>query len=147
MTQEVGIADIFADLYQRHYRQVRNVCRRLLSSQDHAEDATQEVFLRAYRSFHRYDTKQAFARWIMSIASHYCVDLLRQRSRSPLLLEVAEEELLEVAAIDMDSLGALLATEQEQQLQTALQSALQSLPDRYRMPFTLAYVAEGPTRT
>ena len=38
-----------------------------------AEDASQEVFLRAYKAIHRYDPSKKFSTWLMSIASNYCI--------------------------------------------------------------------------
>jgi RNA polymerase sigma-70 factor (ECF subfamily) len=51
----------------------------MLGEADHAQDATQETFLRAYTQFHRYDPERSFKTWLFSIASHYCIDRLRRR--------------------------------------------------------------------
>ena len=44
-----------------------------------AEDAAQETFLRAYNSIGSYDLKRPFPTWLLSIAAHYCIDILRRR--------------------------------------------------------------------
>ncbi|MBE9524708.1 MAG: RNA polymerase sigma factor, partial [Chloroflexi bacterium] len=41
--------------------------------------AAQESFLRAYKNLYRYDPDRSFATWLLSIASHYCIDQLRKR--------------------------------------------------------------------
>ena len=46
MTADAG----FAELYRSHYRRVYGLCRQLLGSADGAQDAAQEVFIRAHRS-------------------------------------------------------------------------------------------------
>ena len=95
----------FEILYRDYYVRVFGLCRRLLNSEPLAEDATQEAFMRAYRSFNKYDNKQPFWQWIASIANNHCIDLLRRRSRMDKLFgdEEAELELLE--SPDKDTLS------------------------------------------
>ena len=58
----------FDALYREHYGRVHGLCRRLLGQAADAEDATQEVFVRAYRSFGRYRPEDPFGPWIGAIA-------------------------------------------------------------------------------
>jgi RNA polymerase sigma-70 factor (ECF subfamily) len=44
-----------------------------------AEDATQEVFIRAYFKLDSYDETRQFSTWLFSIATHYCLDRLKMR--------------------------------------------------------------------
>jgi RNA polymerase sigma-70 factor (ECF subfamily) len=69
----------FAHLVESYQKPVYNLCYRMLGNAGDAEDAAQESFLRAYRSLERYDRKRSFATWLLSIASHYCIDQLRKR--------------------------------------------------------------------
>jgi len=69
----------FAHLVESYQKPVYNLCYRMLGNAGDAEDAAQESFLRAYRSLERYDQKRSFATWLLSIASHYCIDQLRKR--------------------------------------------------------------------
>jgi RNA polymerase sigma-70 factor (ECF subfamily) len=55
------------------------LCFRLLGDAAEAEDAVQETFLRAYQYRRRYDPGWSLATWLLSIASHYCIDCLRRR--------------------------------------------------------------------
>jgi len=68
----------FAHLVESYQKPVYNLCYRMLGNAGDAEDAAQESFLRAYRSLERYDQKRSFATWLLSIASHYCIDQLRK---------------------------------------------------------------------
>jgi RNA polymerase sigma-70 factor (ECF subfamily) len=74
-----GDQDAFARLVEQYHRPVYNLCFRMLGTPRDAEDAAQETFLRAYKNIKRYDTKRSFATWLLSIASHYCIDQLRKR--------------------------------------------------------------------
>ncbi len=69
----------FGELVRRYQDAVYNVCYRMLGDPHEAEDASQEVFLRVYRHLHRYDRQRRFSTWVLSIASHYCIDCLRRR--------------------------------------------------------------------
>ena len=51
----------------------------MLGNPSDAEDAAQESFFRAFKALNRYDKKRKFSTWILSIASHYCIDQLRKR--------------------------------------------------------------------
>ena len=71
----------FDTLYHPQARRVLQTCRYLLGSPDEAEDAAQEVFLRARQRFEQYDRVRPFASWILGVASHHCIDRLRRRGR------------------------------------------------------------------
>ncbi len=129
----------FEILYKEYYVRVFGLARRLLNSTPQAEDATQEVFMRAYRNFKRYDSQQPFWQWIATITNNHCVDLLRKRSRGQKLFgdEEIELELLESPGIH--SLTALIDAESA----NALTEAITKLPDKYRVPLVLAYFNEA----
>ncbi len=74
-----GDTEAFAELIDRYKVAVYNLCARMLHDQTEAEDAAQEVFVRAYTQLHSYQPGRRFSTWILSIASHYCIDMLRRR--------------------------------------------------------------------
>ncbi len=69
----------FANLVERYQRAVYNLCYRMLGDAGEAEDAAQETFLRAYKALDAYDSSRKLSTWLLSIASHYCIDQLRKR--------------------------------------------------------------------
>jgi RNA polymerase sigma-70 factor (ECF subfamily) len=74
-----GDDQAFTRVIEIYQKPVYNLCYRMLGNAGDAEDAAQETFLRAYKSLDRYDAKRSFATWLLSIASHYCIDQLRKR--------------------------------------------------------------------
>ena len=74
-----GDLQAFAQLVELYQRPVYNLCYRMLGTAEDAEDASQETFLRAYRSLKRYDASRSFITWLLSIAAHYCIDQIRKR--------------------------------------------------------------------
>jgi RNA polymerase sigma-70 factor (ECF subfamily) len=69
----------FAQLVEVYQRPVFNLCYRMLADPAEAEDAAQETLIRAYTRLATYDPNRKFSSWLLSIASHYCIDQLRQR--------------------------------------------------------------------
>ena len=82
-----GDQDAFSDLVTTYQRSVYNLAYRMLGDRTEAEDATQEAFIRAYHNLKSYDPARLFKTWLLSITSHYCIDLIRKRRMSLLSLE------------------------------------------------------------
>ena len=74
-----GSDEAFTQIVETYQKPIYNLCYRMLGEPTAAEDAAQETFLRVYQNLHRYDTSRAFGTWILSIAAHYCIDLLRKK--------------------------------------------------------------------
>lgn len=68
-------------LYKKLGRGVLARCRRLLKSQQAAEDATHEVFVKLMRSIDSLPTDEAAAAWVHRIATNHCLNLLRDSRR------------------------------------------------------------------
>ena len=79
ISAQKGDADSFAKLVDAHQVYVYNLCYRMLGNPSEAEDAAQETFIRAYTRLASYDPDRKFSSWLLSIASHYCIDQLRRR--------------------------------------------------------------------
>ena len=69
----------FMHIVEAYQRPVYNLCYRMLGDSAEAEDAAQETFLRAYTKLDTYQQTRKFSSWLLAIASHYCIDKLRQR--------------------------------------------------------------------
>lgn len=129
----------FEILYKEYYVRVFGLCRRLLNSSELAEDATQETFMRAYKSFNKFDSKQPFWQWIATIANNHCVDQLRARNRSAALFGDEASETEELASMTPSPLGEVIAAEEDEQVNTSINAAIGQLADKYRVPLVLAY--------
>ncbi|MEO8650075.1 MAG: sigma-70 family RNA polymerase sigma factor [Acidobacteriota bacterium] len=72
------------DIVQMFSRRIFNLAYRFTSSVDGAEDLTQEVFIRIYRTLDQYDAKQGdLANWLMRLARNLIIDDYRHRQRNP----------------------------------------------------------------
>jgi len=74
-----GDQEAFACLVGAYQTAVYNLAYRMMGSAAEAEDAAQETFLKAYTRLKTYDSGRKFSSWLLAIASHHCIDRLRQR--------------------------------------------------------------------
>jgi RNA polymerase sigma-70 factor, ECF subfamily len=77
-----GDGPAWEELVQRHTRRVFNLCYRFTGNSTEAEDLTQEVFLRIYRTLVSYrPTFGAFPTWLTSVTRNLLVDHYRRTRR------------------------------------------------------------------
>ncbi len=117
-----GDDEAFTRLVEIYQKPVYNLCYRMLGTAGEAEDAAQEAFLRAYRNLNRYDLKRSFATWLLSIASHYCIDQLRKRRFTTFSMDDDDHAWLEPPDPGPNPEVALTQNEKQEQVQALLAS-------------------------
>ena len=93
-----GDALAFETLVKAFYPLILNFSYRLLGSRADAEDATQDVFVKAAKKLSSLRKPSVFSAWLYSIASSTCTDLIRKRSRQ----RVNEKHYSEACASEFD---------------------------------------------
>jgi RNA polymerase sigma factor (sigma-70 family) len=79
-----GEGAAWEEIVQTYSRRVYNLAYRFTSRADSAEDLTQDVFIRVYRSLDQYDAKQGdLQNWLMRLARNLIIDDYRKRQRAP----------------------------------------------------------------
>ena len=79
-----GDGAAWEDIVHTYSRRIYNLAYRFTSRADAAEDLTQEVFIRIYRSLEQYDAKQGdLQNWLMRLARNLIIDDYRKRQRTP----------------------------------------------------------------
>ncbi|HMO81884.1 MAG TPA: sigma-70 family RNA polymerase sigma factor [Pyrinomonadaceae bacterium] len=77
-----GVA--WEEIVTAYSRKIFNLAYRFTSNPDAAEDLTQEVFIRIYRTLDQYDPKQGdLSNWLMRLARNLIIDDYRHRQRNP----------------------------------------------------------------
>lgn len=76
-----GDTSAYAEIVRAHQTKVLGLCTSLLGNATQAEDAAQEVFIKAYQSLRSFRGDSAFSTWLYRITANHCKDLLRKRSR------------------------------------------------------------------
>ncbi len=74
-----GDASAWEELVQRHHRRIYNICYRFAGTADDAQDLTQEVFIKIYRTLGSFDTERgAFMTWVTTVTRNLLVDHFRK---------------------------------------------------------------------
>jgi RNA polymerase sigma-70 factor (ECF subfamily) len=73
---QVGLGSSeFAELYTEHSRAIYYLCLRMLSDPEKAEDATHDVFLKAFRKMNQFRGESSWRTWLYRIAINHCRNL------------------------------------------------------------------------
>jgi len=132
-----GEGEALGELFQEFRPIVLRLCMRMVGPID-AEDSANETFQRAQSRLDRYDPNRPFGRWLLSIASHHCIDRLRRKNLEKRLFEPAAEEIEDPTERSGSALDELVQSRR----QTAVRAAIDGLPDRYRAPLVLRYFTD-----
>ena len=74
-----GDTAAWEEIVQRHHRRIYNLCYRFAGTAEDAQDLTQEVFIKMYRTLKSYDTSRgAFMTWVTTITRNLLVDHFRK---------------------------------------------------------------------
>ncbi len=74
-----GDAAAWEEIVQRYHRRIYNMCYRFAGSADDAQDLTQEVFIKMYRTLESYDVDRgAFLTWVTTVTRNLLVDHFRK---------------------------------------------------------------------
>lgn len=74
-----GDAAAWEEIVQRYHRRIYNICYRFAGSTDDAQDLTQDVFIKMYRTLNSYDLERgAFMTWVTTITRNLLVDHFRK---------------------------------------------------------------------
>ncbi len=140
-----GDADAFAEIVRRYRHPLTNYIFRMLADYEEAVDLTQETFVRLYTALDRYHTEFAFSTYLYRIATNLAISEIRKRKRRRLFsltgffrnddeadedLPVADERPLVVDQLVSD------------ECRHAIESAIASLPEKYRAPIVLRDIQE-----
>ncbi len=74
-----GDAAAWEEIVQRYHRRIYNICYRFAGSNNDADDLTQEVFIKMYRTLNSYDMDRgAFMTWVTTVTRNLLVDHFRK---------------------------------------------------------------------
>ena len=132
---QAGDQTAFTQLVEAYQTPVYNLAYRMLGNSVEAENAAQETFIRMYTKLDTYDPERKFSSWLLAIASHYCVDVLRRRRMNYLSLD----DLPPMVELSMPKAAQPEQVVVREQNASAVQRLLATLPPNYRIPVVLRY--------
>jgi RNA polymerase sigma-70 factor (ECF subfamily) len=133
-----GDPDAFGAVFHAYRPDVHRLCRRILGDEAAAEDAVAEAFLRAKERIASYDAGRPFRSWLLGIAAHHCIDLLRRRSTEKRLFEDRGVDPAELADRGPSPLHEVMRAEER----VAVLAAVDALSPKYRLPLVLRHFAD-----
>lgn len=129
-TPEIGLAPSkFADIYNEHSRAIYYLALRFLGDPQKAEDATHDVFLKAFRKMDTFRGESSWRTWLYRITINHCRNL-QQSWNDRHMFSNADDALWDNAAAKTDSPLRVLETKE---LGQRIQKALDGLSDEYRL--------------
>jgi RNA polymerase sigma factor (sigma-70 family) len=125
-------AQAMRSLVERFQTDVYGLCCRLLRHRQDAEDVTQEVFFRVFRSLRGWDAFRPLRPWIMGIAVNRCRTWMTQRTRRPELVDYLQDT------------AACPPTDDSAELLAEIRAAVDELRPDYRAVFVLFHEQGQP---
>ena len=133
-----GDESAFNHLVLRYQEKVYWVARRFMNDHDSADDVTQEVFTKAYKSLGEFRSESSVYTWLYRITVNIALNSLRrQKIREFFRID----ELFETA--DRENLTPEEAVEKQEE-QTLIEQAIARLPEKQKAVFVLRYYDELP---
>ncbi len=133
---KTGSLPAFEELISLYEKKVFNYCYRMTNCREDAEDLTQEVFLKVYRSLPSFKGNSQFSTWLYRIAHNICIDKFRKQKAVVVPLvkgEEDEEREIQLKAEGPSPEDILLSKEQ----QSVIQKGIESLKPDYRSVIVL----------
>lgn len=90
---KAGDIDAFESLVRRHTRTVYGHALRFFGDPAAAEDVTQEVFVKMYRSLASFDERSRFSTWLYRVTRNACLDEVRAGRRRPVPVDPLDSDI------------------------------------------------------
>ncbi len=134
-----GDSDAYGTLVERYQGAVYATAFYYAGRHGAAEDIAQDALLAAYRSLPRLKDPEKFASWLKQVTTRTAANWLRRHAGR---LE-AETPLPHKRTLSIEDAreGPRGSTERHERLEQ-VQKAIDSLPERYRLPVVLRYLQE-----
>ncbi|MCM3785016.1 RNA polymerase sigma factor [Neobacillus mesonae] len=90
--------ETFEDIVKKYQHNVYRYCCLMLRNKNEAEDAAQEIFIKAYINLEKYRYNQSFEGWLFTIAVNHCRTVLRKQKRRRILDQLLDIRTNEASA-------------------------------------------------
>ena len=133
-----GDRNAFDDLMRKYYPRILNLAYRLTGNRQLAEDLTQDVFMKVYKSATRYRPQSKFQTWLYTIAKNTCFNELRRKRWQMVSLDEPVDAKAGELRKELPDPGADPATEfLQKEKENQVWAAVNDLPENQRMAVIL----------
>jgi len=142
LVQQINSGDekAFRLLVERHQKLVLQTCLGFVRDRDDAEDLAQEVFVELFHSLHKFRGESKLSTWIYRIAVNRSLNFVRDNKRH-LFFRSMDVDITDNFRVDVADNSWSSRPDHEvenDQRRTNLYKAINSLPERQRVAFTLS---------
>src|SRR5437588_4032272 len=126
-------------IVRQYWRKVFNVAYKFVGKHDEAEDLTQDIFLKIFKSLDTFDRRANFQTWLISVSRNLCIDHYRsvRKERETIDRDVDANELTPASRDE----GPIAALEHRDRV-ALLRQALTALPDTLRTAVLMRDIQE-----
>jgi len=117
---------------------IYNLGLRLFRNEEDALDFSQDVYEKAFSRLDQFAGRAKFSTWLYSLALNEGLNRLRKKKTEWFFSSDDEIETMAISGIGSDPFQALSARDQNE----VVAKALESLPEKYRLPLLLYYYEE-----
>ena len=132
-----GDTQAWGDLYREFAPAIFRFCRRAMPTQEDAEDATMEIFMKLREKLVQYDPGRSFTAWLYRVAANHCWDMLRRR-KARHDKDTQDIDDLPLEAPEPNQLEKLI----EERTSEEVRKALDKLGARARMALVMRYYSD-----
>jgi len=118
----------FGAIYEEHSKPIFYLCLRMLREPSAAEDATHDVFLKAFKKMNTFRRESNIRTWLYRIAINHCQNLVKTWHNRH-IFSSDDDQLLERGSTEANPLRVL----QTKELGERIQKTLDVLPEEYRL--------------
>ncbi len=136
-----GDGSAWEEIVSNFSRRIFNLAYRFTSNAEAAEDLTQEVFVRIYKTLDQFDPKQGdLTNWLMRLARNLIIDDYRKRQRNPQdsVAEDVEDHIFHLRAVG----GSQQNEMERRELCAQVQAGINKLPSDLRVCVILRDIEE-----
>ncbi|HRD01257.1 MAG TPA: RNA polymerase sigma factor [Candidatus Saccharicenans sp.] len=126
---ETGAWKMLVDCYSKR---IFNLAYQFAGSRQEAEDLTQEIFLKLFRSLSKYDFERDFTAWFLTLSRNYLIDEFRKRKAEK--SQRFDGEASSLPAVEKDNPEIRYLDEEKAEM---VRLGLQQLPPELRMVLVL----------
>ena len=135
----------FSTLIQKYQKGIHALAWRKIGDFHHAEEITQDTFLRAYEKLSTLKNPNQFAGWLYVIANRLCLNWMRKQK--PAMLSLEQMSVKEIDTLTYGhSISEYRETEATEHRYEIVQKLLAKLPESERTVMTLYYLGEMPAK-
>jgi RNA polymerase sigma-70 factor (ECF subfamily) len=132
-----GDTNAFSILVERYKDLVYTLAIRMVKHKEEAEEITQDTFIKAYKSIHKFKGDSKFSTWIYRVAYNTCLDAIKKHKKLQSNVPINEYTEHEVKAID-NALDIMEAKERS----VVIKNSIEKLPSEDAFLMTLYYYEE-----